>query len=286
MTSLALLIVLTSAFMHAFWNLLVKRANGGLPLLWLIFASMVVVFTPVAAFIFATQRPAIGWPELIAMLGNGILQLTYFYLLNQGYRFGDLSLVYPLARGSGPLLVTIYAITFLAERPTPQALGGATLIAGGVLLLTGDLNALRASGALKGAIYALLTGASIATYTLWDRHAVRDLQLNPLLYLYAGSIVQMLILTPYAVRRRKLVVAEWRVHWLSAVSVGALSILAYALILFALTFSPVSYIAPAREISVLIGSLMGSRVLEENLSARRVAAAAAMVVGMIGLALG
>ncbi len=220
------------------------------------------------------------------MAGNGVLQLTYFYLLNQGYRFGDMSLVYPLARGSGPLLVAIAAILFLGERPTLLALGGASLIGVGVLLLSGNLNELRANGALKGVIYALLTGASIAVYTLWDRHAVRDLALPPLFYLWVGSVVQVLIVAPYAFRHRTEVSGEWRDHWKSAVGIGVISILAYALILFALTFSPVSYVAPAREISVLIGSLMGSRVLAENQSGRRTVAAVVMVVGMIGLALG
>lgn len=286
MTALALAIVLFSACLHAFWNLILKRANGGLPLLFLIVASMVGVFAPVAVYVIVTQRPVIGWPEIIAMAGNGVLQMIYFYLLNQSYRFGDMSLVYPLARGSGPLIVTIFAIAFLGERPTPLAIGGATLIAVGVLLLSGNFKALKAEGAFKGVVYALMTGATIAFYTLWDRYAVRDLAINPLLYLFAGAVVQTLILLPYAARHVPEVREEWRAHWKSAVTVAALSQGAYGLILFALTFSPVSYIAPAREISVLIGSMMGSRVLAEQQSMRRVAAAVAMLVGMIGLALG
>jgi drug/metabolite transporter (DMT)-like permease len=286
MTTLALLIVLTSAFLHAFWNLLLKRVNSGLAFMWLIFAAMVAAFAPVAITILIVDRPLIGWPEMVAMAGNGVLQLTYFYLLNQGYRFGDLSLVYPLARGSGPLLVLIYAVLVIGERPTLVAIGGATLIALGVLLLTANFKELRANNAYRGVMFALLTGATIATYTLWDRHAVHDLHLNPLLYLWVGSIGQMLIVLPYAIRHRDQVADAWRTHWKPAIGIGVISIGAYALILFALTFSPVSYIAPAREISVLVGSMMGSRLLSENLSTRRVIAAAAMVLGMIGLALG
>jgi drug/metabolite transporter (DMT)-like permease len=286
MTTLALLIVLVSALLHAFWNMLLKHTHGGLELLWLVFVAMVVVYIPVAAYILIIQQPVIGPPEIVAMLGNGLLQLTYFYLLNQGYRFGDLSLVYPLARGSGPLLVTACAIAFLGEHPSPLAIGGATLIGLGVLLLSANFKELRASGAYKGVIYALLTGGSIAAYTLWDRHAVRDLALPPLLYLWVGSLVQMLIITPYALRHREQTGIEVRTHWKPAVAIGVISMLAYALILFALTFSPVSYIAPAREISVLVGSLMGSSFLAENWSARRLIAAGAMVLGLVGLALG
>ncbi len=286
MTTLALLIVLTSAFLHAFWNLLVKRAKGDLAFMWLIFVAMVVTFVPVSVIILLTREVTIGWREIVAMAGNAVLQLAYFYLLNQGYKFGDLSLVYPLARGSGPLLITVYAIAFLGERPSILALGGATLIAVGVLVLSGNWSELRSSGAYKGVVYALLTGAVIAIYTLWDRHAVRDLHLPPLLYLSAGAFGQMLILAPYALRHRGDVRFAWQTQWKSAIGVGVISILAYALILFALTFSPVSYIAPAREISVLVGSLMGSRVLAEHQPARRIVAAFAMVLGLAALALG
>jgi drug/metabolite transporter (DMT)-like permease len=286
MTALALLIVLLSAFLHAFWNLLVKRANGGQPLMWLIFVFMVAVSVPVGAYILITQRPVIGTPEIIAMVGNGILQMTYFYLLSQSYRFGDLSLTYPLARGSGPLVVTIYAMLFLGEKPSALALGGAVLITLGVLLLSANLKELRESGALKGVAYALLTGACIAFYTLWDRHSVRDLRLNPFMYLAVGSVVQMLIVTPYALRNWDRVSEQWGLHKVSAASVAVLSFVAYGLILFALTFSPVSYIAPAREISVLIGAVMGSQVLAEAVTTRRIAAAVAMVAGLICLAVG
>jgi drug/metabolite transporter (DMT)-like permease len=286
MTTLALLIVLVSAFLHATWNLLLKRANGGDALMWLIFICMVVVFAPVTLIIFLIQQPYIGGREIIAIVGNGTLQMIYFILLNQSYRFGDLSLVYPLARGSGPLIVTVVAITMLGETPTPLAIGGAVLIALGVLLLSANLKELRKQGALKGVIFALLTGATIASYTLWDRYAVHDLDLNPLLYLWAGAVVQMLLFIPFVLRSRGQLIEEWRKHWRSALTVAALSHVAYALILFALTFSPVSYIAPAREISVMIGSMMGGRVLAEQQSTRRIVAAAAMLLGMIGLALG
>jgi drug/metabolite transporter (DMT)-like permease len=286
MTILALLIVLASAFLHAFWNLLLKRANSGMPFMWLIFVSMVVAYFPVAIVIVIFQHPVIGPREIVAMLGNGVLQLTYFYLLNQSYRFGDMSLVYPLARGSGPLIVLFYAVLVIGEQPTPLALAGAALIAFGVLLLSLNFKELQASGAYKGVLFALLTGASIATYTLWDRFGVRDLAIPPLLYLWVGSIVQMLITAPFALRNRAAVASGWRDHWKAAVAIGVISIGAYGLILFALTFSPVSYIAPAREVSTLVGSMMGGRILSEGFTKRRLFAAAAMVVGVIGLALG
>jgi drug/metabolite transporter (DMT)-like permease len=182
--------------------------------------------------------------------------------------------------------VTIFAISFLGESPSILALCGAVLITVGVLVLSGNWKELRESGAYKGVVFALLTGGVIAIYTLWDRHAVRDLNLPPLLYLWAGGVVQVLILAPYAIRHWGEVRQTWQLQWKSAIGVGVISIFAYALILFALTFSPVSYIAPAREISVLVGSLMGSRVLAEHQPARRIVAALAMVLGLAALAFG
>lgn len=286
MTLLALILVLVSAFLHALWNLIAKRANGGQGLIWWMYVAGAVLFAPVSAIILIAQRPALGWPHLIAIAGNAIIHVGYFSWLNQGYRAGDLSLVYPLARGSGPLLATLGAIALLGEQPSAVTLAGATLIGVGVLLIGGNFRQLRASGAGKAVAYALLTGLTIAAYTLWDRRAVRDLDIPPLLYLWGGTLGQLAITAPYFLRRREQLGQAWRDHWRAAIAIAVLSPLAYALVLFALTFSPVSSIAPAREISVLIGAVMGSYWLEEGQSVRRSVAAVAMVAGMIGLALG
>src|SRR5574341_1158669 len=253
MTLLALILVLVSAFLHALWNLIAKRANGGQGLIWWMYVAGAVLFAPVSAIILIAQPPALGWPHLIAIAGNAIIHVGYFSWLNQGYRAGDLSLVYPLARGSGPLLATLGAIALLGEQPSAVTLAGATLIGVGGLLIGGNFRQLRASGAGKAVAYALLTGLIIAAYFL---------------------------------RRREQLGQAWRDHWRAAIAIAVLSPLAYALVLFALTFSPVSSIAPAREISVLIGAVMGSYWLEEGQSVRRSVAAVAMVAGMIGLALG
>ena len=108
------------------------------------------------------------------MAGSAALHTGYFVLLNQGYRSGDLSLVYPLARGTGPLLSSAAAIAFLGERPSLLGLSGALLIIAGVLVLTGNPEQLRRAGARAAMQYALLTGAFIAVYTLWDKQAIRQ----------------------------------------------------------------------------------------------------------------
>ena len=135
MTASALALVLLSALTHASWNLLAKRAQGGAAFGWLIFTLAVPLYTPLVIGLILLQEPRLGPAELVFIAGSAILHVGYFLLLFAGYRAGDLSLVYPLARGTGPLLSTIAAIVILGERPTPLALAGAAAIVGGAFLL-------------------------------------------------------------------------------------------------------------------------------------------------------
>ena len=169
MTPAALALVLVGAFIHALWNLLAKRAQGGAPFVCMFSAVALVVYAPLVAAILVWQRPHIGLVQLVFIAGTAVLHTGYFLALQQGYRFGDLSLVYPLARGTGPLLATVAAIVLYGERPTPIALCGVALIGVGVFILTGGPAELLRSGSRTAVVFALLTGATIATYTLWDK---------------------------------------------------------------------------------------------------------------------
>lgn len=286
MTELALVLVLGSAVIHATWNYYAKRVSGGAGFIWLATTIQAIAYAPLALIVILRERPVIGLPELVAIVGSAIIHIGYFLLLSRGYRTGDLSLVYPLARGTGPMLSTAAAILLLGERPTPLALGGALLIGLGVFVLTGDPRKFRQSGAGTAVVYALLTGLVIATYTLWDKHAVAVLLIPPLVYDWANGAVRGLLLAPYALRHRAEVARHWREHRKAAVMVGLLSPLSYILVLTALTFSPVSYVAPAREISILIGAALGARLLAEGDVLRRVTAAGVMMAGVVFLALG
>jgi drug/metabolite transporter (DMT)-like permease len=289
MTILALALVLASALIHATWNLLAKRAGsagGGAAFVWLANALAVLCYAPPAATIALIQRPHLGLFEAVAVAGSAALQLGYFLLLQRAYRTGDLSLVYPLARGSGPVLATGAAVLLLGERPTVVSLAGALLIAGGVVVLVGDPRRLRQTATAPAAADALLTGAFIAGYTLWDKYAVAVLLIPPLLMHWATLAGMTVLLSPLALRRWKVVRVAWDVHGRAALLVGLLSPLSYILVLTALSFTPVSYVAPAREIGILIGTLMGSRILAEGETKRRLAAAGAMVLGVIALAVG
>jgi drug/metabolite transporter (DMT)-like permease len=282
----ALALVLGAAVLHATWNLLAKRAVADTPFLWLAYLVGAVVFAPFAIAIIVIARPTLGWPALLFVVVAACLQLLYFATLTAGYRAGDLSLVYPIARASGPLLATIGAITIFGERPTPVAIAGALAIVAGAIVLTGDPRALRASGAGRAVGFALATGVVIATYTLWDKTAVSTLLIPPLLYDWATVAGQSLLFAPVALRHGAELRETWARRRGAVLGVGILSRLAYILVLTALVVSPVSYVAPAREVGILIGAFLGARVLAEGNATRRGIGAAAMVVGVIALAVG
>jgi drug/metabolite transporter (DMT)-like permease len=282
----ALGLVLSSAVFHATWNLLAKRAGADYVFLWLAFVVGAIVFAPFAIAIVVIGQPQLSWITLAFVLVAVCLQTLYAGTLTAGYRAGDLSLVYPIARASGPLLALVGAIALFGERPTIVAIGGAIAIVTGALILTGDPRALRAGGAGTAVGFALATGVVIATYTLWDKTAVSGLLVPPLLYDWSTCVGQVIVLTPLALRRRDHVRTAWRAHRSDVIGVGVLSRLAYILVLTALVVSPVSYVAPAREIGILIGAILGARLLAEGHVIRRGIGAAAMVFGVLALALG
>ncbi len=286
MTLWALTLILVAAFIHATWNLLNKKASGHATFTWLVADLSAVFYTPVAAAVFFFWHVQIGAVEIGFMAGSALLHTGYFVLLNQGYRTGDLSLVYPLARGTGPLLSSIAAIIFLGERPSAIALTGALLIIVGVVVLSGNPSKLRQSGAQKAISFALITGTFIAAYTLWDKQAVSRFAISPLLLDWGANLGRAILLTPFAVGYWQNTRVEWRDHRAEAIGVAVLAPLSYILVLTAMQFTPVSYVAPAREISILIGTAMGTRLLAEGDVHRRLAAAAAMVVGVVALAVG
>ncbi|MBI2517541.1 MAG: EamA family transporter [Opitutae bacterium] len=288
MTPLALAIVFIAAFTHASWNYAAKRAGGGLPFVWLSGTTALVLYIPVVGAYWWWQRPELPSAAWAVILGSGLLKTAYSLLLQRGYRHGDLSLIYPLARGTGPLLSTLAAIIVFGERPTPLALAGGASIVACVFYLTGGASLLHQSRAhlRTAAFYGLTSGCLIAAYTVWDQRAVSHLHLPPVVYDAGTQTVMFCLLTPFAWRRRDEVAREWREHRWHALAVAVLASTGYVLILTAMRFTPVSYIAPAREISIVIGAFFGAKLLKEADAPRRLLAAAGMAAGIIALALG
>lgn len=285
MTLWALTLILIAAFIHATWNLLNKQASGHATFTWIVAVASALLYAPLTLGMIVVWNIEIGFIEVGLMAGSAALHTGYFLLLNQGYRVGDLSLVYPLARGTGPLLSSLAAIVFLGERPSAIAMLGTALILGGVALLSLSKTNLR-QGTRPAIAYALITGLFIAAYTLWDKQAVTRFTLSPLVLDWGANLGRAIMLTPFAIRFWPQTKTEWREHRYEAICIAVLIPLSYILVLTAMRFTPVSYVAPAREISILIGTVMGARLLAEGDAKRRLAAAGAMVLGLIGLAIG
>jgi drug/metabolite transporter (DMT)-like permease len=277
--AVALALVAAAALLHATWNVFAKRAaTAGPAFVWLVDIGSVVLWAPAAAVFAVVQRDDIGRAGVAFAVGSGVLHVGYFLLLQLGYRVGDLSAVYPVARGVGPLLATGGAIVLLGERPSAVALAGAALVCGGVVVLA-------RSGRGGGIGVGVLTGVFIAAYTLWDAHAVADLGMPPLVYAWATTVSESVVLAPVAVRHRRVLRATWTAHRREILGVALLSPLAYVLVLVALTLAPVSHVAPAREMSIVVGAILGGRLLREPDAARRIAAASAVALGVVALTL-
>jgi uncharacterized membrane protein len=286
MTALALALILAAACIHATWNFLLKRSGGGTVFVWWFATLATIIYAPLAIAVVWWTQPHIGWIALALILGSAAFHTAYYMLLDRGYRSGDLSLVYPLARGSGPLLTVLCAVLLLGERPSALAVAGALLIACGAVALTGNLRALRASGHLRAAGFALLTGGMIAGYTLVDKSAVGLFFVPPILQDWAANLGRVALMTPMALRRKPEIAAVWRRRKGYLIAIALLCPLSYILVLTAMVFTPVSYVAPAREISILIGAILGTQLLAEGQTRRRLTAAGAMVLGVIALAVG
>jgi drug/metabolite transporter (DMT)-like permease len=288
MTAFALLLVLVAAVLHATWNLCAKRAGGGLPFVWLVGAVICAVYVPVVAVYWWWRQPVLTGSALLWIFGSGVWKTAYSLILQRSYRKGDFSLIYPLARGTGPLLSTLAAILLLGEKPTAMALLGGATILGAIFFLTGGTKLFHQDSAhLRTAVnYGVASGLCIATYTVWDRHGVAGLAIAPVLYDAGTAAVQLVLLTPPAMKRWPEVKIHWREHRRYAIGVALLAPAAYVLVLTAMAFTPVSYIAPAREVSIVIGAFIGARYLKEGNSRRRIWAAIAVAAGVIALALG
>ena len=286
MSLLALGLILVAAFCHAGWNFLAKRVGGGATFTWLFSVAAMVLWTPAAIAVLWLLRPTLGPAELAVMVGSGLLHVAYFAMLQIGYRKGDLSLVYPLARGTGPMLSILAAIVVLGERPGVLGLAGGLLVAASIFMLARTGASGRFVRPEAAVLYGLATGVCIATYTVYDKFAVSALVIPPILLDYASSVTRSVVLAPHAIRNWASVRRHWRLHRREAVGIAALASTAYILVLTAMQFTPVSYVAPAREVSIVIAAVMGARMLGEERAAGRIVAAGAMVLGIAALALG
>lgn len=285
MDPLALALVIAGALCHASWNLISKKVGGGLYFVALYGLVSSLLCLPLALQAWHAHPAPLGLAAWVAIGASALIHAVYSLILQRGYRAADFSLVYPLARGSGPLFSVVGAVLLLGEVPGATGLTGIAAILVGILLLSGLAEIRRSPRLRAGVFWGGLTGLSIAAYTVLDGWAIKVLGLAPLLYYGLSLLVRNLLLLPQALRRPDLLLAEWRGKWRAIVAVGILSPLAYSLVLTALTRAPLSYVAPLRELSMLAGVLLGSRLLQEKISPLRALGIAGMLLGATLLAL-
>lgn len=283
MDPLAIALVGAAAVCHAVWNLYAKRAaDGGTVFVWLNSAASAVIYLPLVLIIVIIYPPQWSWMLPVAVLVTGVLHLGYSVVLQRGYQHGDMSVVYPLARGTGPALSVTFAIVVFGERPGILGMIGALGVVGGILII--GLG--RASGTKlsAGVFYGLITGVLIASYTVWDAWAVGPLAISPILYDWGSNLTRSAMLTPYSLRRKAEIKRVWNTHRTAILVVATIAPAAYILVLFAYRYAPVSLVAPARELSIVIGSLFAWLLLREPQAGRRITGAFVVLLGVVALA--
>lgn len=281
-----LLLVITAAFLHASWNLLAKKTKGKTPFIWLQYVASNLLYLPFLFFQLKEDSTLYSQPLLGFALSSAILHLGYFIVLQKGYRSADLSVVYPLARGSGPLFSSMAAILFLHEPLKVSSTLGLFLIIAGVLIIIGlSFKGGNNSKIMTGITYGVLTGFFIALYTINDTIAVKKYTVMPLILTLATNLFSAILLLPFVMPQKEELKREIKEHKWHITAIALLSPAAYILVLEALKVAPLTVVAPARETSILLGVFMGSRVLNEKDGKRRLIASVLILGGIVALSL-
>ncbi|MDP9081431.1 MAG: DMT family transporter [Bacteroidota bacterium] len=286
MSFYVLSLVLTAAVLHAFWNLLAKKANGKAPFIWLMYIVSAILYLPVLLYSVRQGDNIFSQPVLWLSLSSAILHMAYFLILQKGYRSGDLSVVYPLARGTGPLFSSIAAILLLHEQLKLKATVGLFLILIGVLVITG-LSFKKGNNAkvMTGVFWGVLTGLFIALYTFNDTVAIKTYAVSPVIITFVSSVFSSILLFPFVCSQGGEIKREIKQHKWTIIAISLLSPAAYILVLEALKYAPLTVVAPARETSILLGVFMGSRALNEKDGKRRLIASVLILGGIVALGL-
>jgi drug/metabolite transporter (DMT)-like permease len=288
MSLFAFALVVLAALVHATWNLLAKRAAQVGP-------AFVFAYTGVAC---ATYLPWVIWligaealpwnsVSIFCILASGALHLAYSLWLQRGYQVADLSVVYPVARGTGPLLSALGAIVVLGERPDAIGIFGLIAIVTGIVLIAtqGRFSHFTDPAGRRGVRWGTITGAAIAGYTVVDAYGVKVLGIHPVVLDWCANVVRLGMLLPWFLANRREAMTRMRGHWGLAMAVGVLSPLSYILVLMALRLgAPLSVTAPTREMSMMVGALLGAWLLRESVGRWRLLGCLVMVGGVAMLA--
>jgi drug/metabolite transporter (DMT)-like permease len=276
MENAVFLAVLFAAACHAGWNALIKVGLDPLST-----TTLISVGAGLVAFLFLpfVGMPACAaWPWLIASIA---IHLIYFASLIESYRTGELGQVYPIARGSAPLMTAVATAIFIGERLSPAGWSGILALVTGVFLLSAGGGRELTQIDMRAVGFAFFTALIICAYSVVDGIGAR-LSANPnaySLWLFVGIAV---VMVPYALYRdgRKVLPTMHR-YWPRGLAGGALQLLSYGIAIWAMTAAPIAIVAALRETSVLFGAAIAVVVLKEPLRAVRVVAACLIVLGLV-----
>ena len=288
----ALALVIVAALLHAFWNIVAKKTGGNKHFVLMGCLMQLLFWAPVGVWLGERDVPRWDRMQWAFVALSGFTHLAYFKVLLKGYRVSDLTVVYPVARGTGPLISSLLAVAVMGEALTLHGAIGVLCVCGGVFIVAGGPALLRAAHdpAQRARVHAGLrwgaaTGLLIAVYTVLDGYSVKKLLIGPILIDYFGNLVRLPFMLPTLLRDPPGFVEAWRRYKWHAVVLGAVSPLAYILVLYAVQLAPVSHVAPAREISMLFAALIGGRLLGEGDRGQRMLGAVLMGLGVALLAL-
>ncbi|PWC12399.1 multidrug DMT transporter permease [Brenneria roseae subsp. americana] len=285
MSFLTFALVVLAALIHAIWNLLAKRAaSAGAAFVFAYSGIACICYAPWVVWLFVTST--LRWDPfvIVCVVLSGGVHLAYSLFLQRGYLVADLSVIYPVARGSAPMLSTIGAFLLFGEQPTISGVAGLGAIVAGIVLISsqGSFVRFRQPAAQAGIRWGTATGGMIAGYTVVDAYGVKMLGIHPVILDWCSQTVRFVMLLPWLTTHRHEVLKLMRGKWMIAIAVGILSPLSYILVLVALQMgAPLSVVAPAREMSMMVGVLLGMFILREPVGIWRLAGCLVLVAGVM-----
>ena len=288
MSGVALGLVLAAAFLHATWNYLTKRSQVKLIFIWWFLLISGLLYFPLFLYFWnRTTITNVGWTCIIT---TSVFHALYFGFLGMAYEVGDLSVVYPLARGMGPFLVPFFAVGLIKEQLSLLGIIGIGLIIVGVYAL--HLTSFSRRTFLvpfltlksRSSLWALGTGGTIVVYSLVDKIGVSNVY--PPVYIYLMFVGAFILLSPYVLmKKRVLLFEEWQKNKYAILAVGFLALFTYLLVLFAMQMSKVSYIVALRESGILFSALYGTFWLHESHRDQKIVGAILIFLGVFSIGL-
>jgi drug/metabolite transporter (DMT)-like permease len=276
MENIVFLAVLFAALCHAGWNALIKVGLDPLSTTTLIGIGSGAVALAMLPLVGVPAAPS--WPWIAASV---VIHLFYFAALIESYRTGDLGQVYPIARGGAPLMTATATTFIVGEKLSLVGWSGIVTLVTGVFLLSARGGRELTQIDRRAVGFALLTALTICTYSVVDGIGAR-LSLNPAAYTFWMFVGNALVLLPYALwRDGRDVIPAMRRFWQRGFAGGALQIVSYGTVLWAMTLAPIAIVATLRETSVLFGAAIAVVVLKEPLRAARIGAACLIVCGLV-----